>query len=165
MESLLFLALIFIFILLVFIILVLVFILTMRHTLRMSWRRADPRIMSFGNRVFGASPLVRGDPFIRWHDGILGTFGDFKSHMFHHGLSTLADLLVLLMLIVHLVLEVKLEAKGLLESNVELGKPILCLGEGKFIVRVFMFFLFVFSTKTIPRLLMMLDQGISNGVR
>jgi hypothetical protein len=84
--------------------------------------------------------------------------------MFHHGLLTLADLLVLLMLmlIVHLVLEFKLEAKGLIDSNSELSKPILYLGEGKFIVGVF---IFVFGSGTIPRLLMMLDQGISNRVR
>ena len=72
----------------------------------------------------------------------------------------------MLMLIVHLVLEDKLEAKGLLESSGELGKPTLGLGEGQFIVGVlFIFFHFFFGTGTIPRLLMMLDQGISDGVR
>ena len=116
--------------------------------------------MSFGDGVFGARPLVLGDLLLARRDDILGTVGDFKSHMCHHGLLALADLLVLLMLIVHLVLKVKLEAERLLESSGELGKPTLCLGEGNFIVGVF-----IFGTGTIPRLLMMLDQGISNGVR
>jgi hypothetical protein len=40
----------------------------------------------------------------------------------------LADLLVFLMLIVHPVLDVLLEAKGLLEVCGELGKPTLGLG-------------------------------------
>jgi hypothetical protein len=54
--------------------------------------------------------------------------------MCHHSLLALTDLLVLLKLMVHLVLEVNLEAKGLLESSSKLVKPTLVLGEGNFIV-------------------------------
>jgi hypothetical protein len=73
---------------------------------------------------------VLGDPFFTGCDDFLGAIRDLKHHMDHRGLLALTDLLVLLMLIVHLLLEVQLEAKGFLNPSGELGKPNLSLGEG-----------------------------------
>lgn len=133
----------------------------------MGWRRAIPRFVPFGDGVFGASPLVLVLPFLRRGDDVLGAIGDGETHVDHHGLLALADLLVLLMLIVHLVLEVLIETKGLLEACSELGKPTLGLGGRRHVVGVItislnLFMLVLGSTGAIPSEQVSLDGGVAH---
>jgi hypothetical protein len=132
-------------------------------SLSAGWRRTIPRVISFDNGVFGSSPLVLGLPFLGRADDVLGAIGDGETHVDHHGLLALADLLVLLMLIVHLVLEVLLETKRLPEACSELDKPTLGLGGRRHVVGVIsigitLFTLVLGSNGAEPWLQMSLDH-------
>jgi hypothetical protein len=123
----------------------------------MRWRRG-----ALGDGFFGARPSVLGLPLTGRGDVVLGALGDGKAHVPHHRLLALAHLLVVMVGLVHLVLEVLLEAKGLLEASGDLGEEAFGLDGVGHKVRVitigFLLLGVLGSILTIPWRIMLLDK-------